>query len=205
MWLIFLIIFALAFSLTYFITTKKTKTSRKNKTWDKNEENTVIHFNNSVKQKNDDDSSNVPVRVIYVRGENNNIETNNQVKRYTKKSLMSVCESHFYEILKKHFSDKYIIQPQVSLSSIIKKEKFYKNEYQNELNRVVDFLILDKNYVPLLIIEINDKTHLQKKRIERDKKVHAICDNADIKIITFWTSYNNDEHYVVNRIKKELS
>ncbi len=122
-----------------------------------------------------------------------------------KQSQISDCEKYFYNVLTKNFSSQYDIRPQVPLSSIIEKEKSFNREYQNELNRVIDFGIFDKEtQQPILLIEINDKTHNTKNRYERDRKVASICENAGIKLITFWTKYDNKEFYIVNRIDKEI-
>ncbi len=126
--------------------------------------------------------------------------------KYTKKeSLTTECENKFYKILKDNFSEKYEIHPQVPLSSIIEKQKNFNKQYQNELYRVIDFGIFSKDSLkPLLLIEINDKTHKTKERIERDNKVKEICDIAIIELLTFWTEYQNTEKYIVNRIKTSL-
>ena len=130
-----------------------------------------------------------------------------KTKIYTKKeSILTECEKYFYDILIKNYKDKYTIIPQVSLSAIIKKEKKFENEYQNELNRIIDFGIFDKtNLRPLLLIEINDKTHLQNNRKERDKKVREICEEAQINIITFWTNSENKENYIIYKINDTLT
>ena len=122
-----------------------------------------------------------------------------------KSSQISDCEKYFYDIFKNEFCNKYEIRPQVPLSSIIEKEKKFDKEYQNELNRIIDFGFFDKDTLkPLLLIEINDKTHFQKNRKARDIKVKSICNNAGIKLITFWTQFDNTKEYIINRIKNEL-
>lgn len=127
-------------------------------------------------------------------------------KYKVKQSQITECEKYFYNVLTKHFSNKYDIRPQVPLSSIIEKEKSFSNEYQNELNRVIDFGIFNKEtQTPLLLIEINDNTHTKSNRIARDKKVKSICESAGIKLITFWTKYDNKENYIISRINKELN
>ena len=56
----------------------------------------------------------------------------------------------------------------------------------------------------ILLIEINDNTHNSKDRIIRDKKVDIILDNADIKLIKFYSNYPNKKDYVKQRIKDEI-
>ena len=134
------------------------------------------------------------------------LEGKEQPKYTIKKSQMSECEKYFYDILTKHFSSDYDIRPQVPLSSIIEKEKSFSREYQNELNRIIDFGLFDKQTTtPLLLIEINDRTHHESKRIYRDQKVKDICEQAGIKLIAFWSEYSNTEQYIVERISKELN
>ena len=145
-------------------------------------------------------------RILGVDDDDEEVEEKDQPKYTIKKSQMSDCEKYFYDILTKHFSSDYDIRPQVPLSSIIEKEKSFSREYQNELNRVIDFGIFNRETSePLLLIEINDKTHNQSNRKERDKKVQFICNSAGIKLITFWTKFDNKEEYIVNRILKETN
>lgn len=125
--------------------------------------------------------------------------------KYQSKQLMSEYEKYFYEILSKNFAQDYIIMPQVNLASIIEKIKDFPTQYQNELYRNIDFGVFDKNSMkPLLLIEINDKTHNQPDRIKRDLKVKEICNQANIKLITFYTKYDNKPNYIISRVKKEL-
>lgn len=127
-------------------------------------------------------------------------------KSYEKKSLMTDYEKYFYDILQRNFESIYFIMPQVNLASVVSKIKSFPNQYQNELFRNIDFGIFDKNSMNLLLlIEINDSTHNQSKRKYRDNKVREICRLANIKLITFYTNYPNNENYVVNRVNNELS
>ena len=140
---------------------------------------------------------------IYV--ENNKEQQNHQNKYKLKTQTITNNEMYFLNIINKHFGYKYLIKDQVPLSSIIEKEKSFANEYQNELNRIVDIGIFDKQTTaPLLLIEINDSTHEQYERKQRDIKVKNICEQAGIKLITFWTNKENKEDYVINRIKINL-
>lgn len=131
-------------------------------------------------------------------------QTNTQTN-YQKQKIMSDYEKYFYNVLTQNFSNDYLIIPQVNLASIIKKIKDFPKQYQNELYRNIDFGIFDKEkMIPILLIEINDKTHKTLERIERDKKVKEICKIAEIKLITFYSKYDNKKEYIITRIKNEL-
>lgn len=122
---------------------------------------------------------------------------------YVLKPLMTAYEYKFYQILKT-LEDKYIIVPQLNLASIVKKMN--NNKYYNELFRNIDFAIFTKDYKKLLLlIEINDETHNQRKRKDRDLKVKKICNDIGVSIMTFYTKYPNEKKYVLNRIEKELN
>ena len=125
-----------------------------------------------------------------------------QQKQYAKKKLLTPTELKFYNAIKKHIPQEYILLPQINLASIITRTDEHK--YQNELFRNIDFAIFDKNYMPIALIEINDKTHKEGKRIARDIKVKEICQSAELPLITFWTDYGINEEYIAKRIKEYI-
>lgn len=121
--------------------------------------------------------------------------------KYTKKNFLTKSELTFYNKLKK-LEPQYKVIPQINLSTIINKPN---SNNRLDLFRNIDFGIFDHNLqTPLLLIELNDLTHNQPDRIRRDKNVKEICNKANIKLITFYTNYPNEENYVLNRIIKEI-
>ena len=89
----------------------------------------------------------------------------------------------------------------LNLASIINKEDSF---YQTELFRNIDFGIFTKSFELVLLIEINDKTHMLAKRRKRDAKVKEILNSCHIPLLTFYTSYPNEKDYVVKRILKKI-
>ena len=129
--------------------------------------------------------------------------TKNEETIYTRKKLMTDYEYKFYNILKE-LQDNYTIVPQLNLAAVVKK--INNNRYYSELFRNIDFAIFDKDCSNLLmLIEIDDSTHNSYKRRQRDEKVNNICHDVGIKILHFYTSYPNEEGYVLNRILKNLN
>lgn len=122
--------------------------------------------------------------------------------KYEKKPIMSDYEIMFYNRMK-DLETEYNIVPQLVLSSVVDKKS--KQKYRSELYRIIDFAIFSKDYSKLLLlIELNDNTHNQRKRKDRDLKVKKICNSAKIRLITFYTKYPNEKDYIINRIKKEI-
>jgi len=115
---------------------------------------------------------------------------------------MTNCEKEFYDKIK-DLEEVYRIIPQINLATIIQKES--NKPYQNELYRNIDFAIFSKDYSKLLLlIELNDSSHNNKKRIIRDKKVKRICYQAGIRLLTFYTNFPNKKEYVIKRILDEI-
>lgn len=121
---------------------------------------------------------------------------------YEKKRLMTFTEKQFHEAIKKAIPENYILLPQVNLATIIRRVD--EHTYQNELYRNIDFAIFNSEYMPLLLIEINDNTHNEIDRRERDRKVKEICQCAQLPIITFWTEYGINEEYIYKTIHKYI-
>lgn len=111
-----------------------------------------------------------------------------------KQALISKSEQAFFAAIKESLPPDYYVFPQINLASFIEKND--NSRYHNELFRNVDFLITSSTYNPLVVIEINDMTHMDAERKERDIKVEKICDEAGVKRITFWTSYGVNNTYI---------
>lgn len=115
---------------------------------------------------------------------------------YEIKPYLTPSEYVFYHKLKS-INTEWIIIPQVPLSAIIKK---VNGRGHNELSRILDFCIFDKNFNLLLAIELNDSSHNKINRIDRDLKVRKILNDCYIKLLTFYTKYPNEQDYVSKRI-----
>lgn len=116
-----------------------------------------------------------------------------------KKSLVTSTERSFLTAIKHILPEDYYLQPQVCLRSVI--ERTDEAYYQNELYKIIDVVIFErKSFKPVLLVEINDETHNQPKRIERDKKVKMICEEAGLPLVTFWTKFGVNENYIQKRI-----
>lgn len=112
---------------------------------------------------------------------------------YHKKDLLTNSEKEFLIKLQDIYNTEYIIQPQIPLGSIVNKDRNLHNKYASELNRYIDFGIFDKNYNLLMLIELQDNTHLQEERKYRDDKVKNICKQANIPLIEIWNKNINNE------------
>lgn len=122
---------------------------------------------------------------------------------YRKKALLTPYEQTFLHKLTPLMERGYIVVPQVNLASVIDRVDGAK--YHNELFRNVDFGVFDSHYTPLLLIELNDRSHKQPARAERDRKVRSIAEAAAIPLLTFYADMPNEPGYVYERIMKSLA
>jgi len=118
---------------------------------------------------------------------------------YKNPYFISLAERSFFNILKTIVEDKYYIFSQVSLNSLLKvnmKGKEYW-EYVNKIRqKSVDFVLVDKtNFNPILVIELDDRSHALKYRKQRDEFSEESLNNAGIKYLRVknQSSYNTTE------------
>lgn len=110
--------------------------------------------------------------------------TDNQVRYSKKPSLLTPLEKEYYSEFCQIFAGKYIVFPQINLASVVNKDT---QGFRNELFRNIDFGVFTAELDLVLLIEINDRSHLRPDRVERDKSVKKICKKAHIPLVTFWT------------------
>jgi len=124
---------------------------------------------------------------------------------YIKKDFMTPHEFEYYKIFKPLESElNIIIQPQVSLISIIQRDTYYGTKYPKELNRLVDFAVFTSDYELILLIEIGDNSHKKRERFIRDFYVKKICKNANIKIINYIPSKFMNNYEAQDYLRNEI-
>lgn len=165
----------------------------------------LIKFLISICKKKNNEHKYIDEDTVYNNPELSYQDSNNEsdITYTSKSSIMTECEKEYFDVIRNIVGESYIVQPQINLASVINKAQGSK--YQNELFRNIDFGIFDCYYNLKLLIEINDSTHERSDRIERDRKVHHICQEAGIPIITFWTKFGVNESYIEKRIREYIT
>ena len=110
---------------------------------------------------------------------------------YVKTPLLTKREWAEYQILK-IAADKngLLICPKVRLLDLVVPKQDAKNSrglMARVMSKHVDFVICDQNMEVVCIIELDDPTHLQQDRIERDQFVDTVLTGAGYKIIHTWS------------------
>lgn len=131
------------------------------------------------------------------------MEENEKYLYAVRASFVTPTERKYLTAIKHILPKECYLQPQVALRSVI--DRTDNAYYQNELYRIIDVCIFDKEtFRPLVLVEINDESHNQPKRIERDKKVKMICEEAGLPLVTLWTKYGINENYIEKRILESI-
>lgn len=117
--------------------------------------------------------------------------------------ILTKTEKEYMNAIKDSLPPEYILLVQQNLSTLVNKTD--NSKFRNELFRNIDFVIVDNNYKILFCIEVNDNTHTQPKRIERDKKVKMILEESGIPLVVFWTKYGINKDYIKTRILETIN
>lgn len=113
---------------------------------------------------------------------------NNYYKQ--KKYITTLNENEFYKVLIEIVKElDLILYSQVSLYAIIQVKNEYKEYdefFDNIKSKSIDFVIVDKKTNKIKIcIELDDNTHKQWKRKQRDKFINKLFDDLKIPLLRY--------------------
>lgn len=122
---------------------------------------------------------------------------------YKRKNLLTENEKRFYKRLKP-ITDKYNLEllTKIRMADIIEvSETVDKNEWSKYFSKIkskhIDFAITDKdNLNILLLIELDDSSHKEKSRIERDNFINQAYISAGIPIARLYYNTSNLEEII---------
>lgn len=108
---------------------------------------------------------------------------NNYSAQYIKKDyLLTATELKFYKLLKTITEElNLIICPQVPLYEIVRNKNF--KDFNKIQSKSIDFVITEPNLKIKLCIELDDSSHYQNKRIQRDEFINKLFNDLDLKLI----------------------
>lgn len=114
-----------------------------------------------------------------------NLEYNYSSRKY----LLTKVELNFFKQLNKLLPQEYLVMSKVRLADIITTKEIGKAKiysFNKIKSKHVDFVVINKECSEiLLVIELNDRTHLQSNRVLRDDFLAKALKNAGIPFKTF--------------------
>ncbi|MCI9286803.1 MAG: DUF2726 domain-containing protein [Clostridia bacterium] len=148
----------------------------------------IISFYKNYKKEN----NNIETTEII----SNNINTKKNINYALQENIFTNNERFFYKILKEiTYSMDLIIMTKVRLADII----YCKNNNYSDFNKIkakhIDFVLIDNNGKIRLLIELDDKSHENYERKQRDKFLNEIFENLKINLLRIPTKniYNIEE------------
>lgn len=122
--------------------------------------------------------------------------------KYEKQRLYNKTEEEVFKLLVQliytHAKGQYKVNGQTSLGELLKTNNKYAFNVINY--KRVDFCIIDKNYLPVAVIEVNGTGHYQNNALERDEIKRAAVESAGIRYIAIRENESKRE-----KLERELT
>ena len=102
-----------------------------------------------------------------------------------RKYFFSAAERSFYEVLRRLLPD-HTVFAKVRLVDVVRVTK-ESSSWRSDLNRIdrkhLDFVLCDRDLAPVLAVELDDSSHDQSDRAERDEFVDQVLAAAKFPIV----------------------
>jgi very-short-patch-repair endonuclease len=122
---------------------------------------------------------------------------------------MSRAEHELFDILIALVGNEYHVFPQIHLATILDHKvvgQKWKSAFRHIDEKSVDFVLCDKRYIrPLLVIELDDKTHEYKDRKDRDIEVERILSGAQIPLLRIENKGTFDKEFIATQLRNYLT
>ena len=118
--------------------------------------------------------------------ENNSQIKKSQYRYYAKSYIMTSRENECFKILNEIFSSKWFVVPQVHLSALLDyrvKGQNWNAAFRHINGKSVDFVLIGKeSYKVICAIELDDSTHSNSDRMERDAEIERMFKDTIIPL-----------------------
>jgi len=109
---------------------------------------------------------------------------------YHGKKVLSTWEQRAIKTLMDQLSPELHLCPQVRLADIVNVESADRSAWRSAFNRIacksVDFVVMDLlTGTPIMVIELDDRSHSRSDRRERDALVDRVLCEASIPLVRF--------------------
>ncbi|HUE99631.1 MAG TPA: DUF2726 domain-containing protein [Anaerolineales bacterium] len=111
--------------------------------------------------------------------------------------LLSPAEANFYRIIKQMVGEHLLIFPKMGLKEflLITDQSNFQSYYNRIDRKHVDFLLCDPNtFQPVFAIELDDASHRQAERGQRDTFVETILAGANLPLVRVPVRASYDTH-----------
>lgn len=130
-------------------------------------------------------------------------EEEKEVAYRKNKYFLSDAEKNSFFVLKP-IADRHnlIIFSKVRLLDLFFVPRYDRSSRSRIIQKHVDFVLCEpRNIDPVCAIELDDSSHKQESRIERDDFVNQVFDSAGLPLIRIKNSYSYDPQNIEEKIK----
>ena len=126
-------------------------------------------------------------------------------------SILTPAEKHFYKVLSSIYKDEFIIMAKVRLADIVKvspniRKKHWWGYFSKISQKHLDILILEKsNLSTLCAIELDDKSHEKRERVQRDTFVNQVMAQTGIPLYRFSVKRRYDRAEIAHVLNECLN
>ncbi|EHH1238174.1 DUF2726 domain-containing protein [Vibrio parahaemolyticus] len=181
--------------IVYLFTKKGKKPKRRLNEWEQGaavrRPNSVHSFEPKVVEKNP--------KIVEVALPKTGNKTNS-VPHKKSTYLATKTERRFYRVLQELIPDEYVIHSQVSLMALVQPTNFKDNS--RTWAKRMDYVITDRDTKVLAVIELDDSSHRQKKRQERDIYVNNAL-NGHHPLLRFEARSSYDKTHIATVLERD--
>ncbi|EPU5971557.1 DUF2726 domain-containing protein [Vibrio alginolyticus] len=127
-------------------------------------------------------------------------KTPNPVPHKKSTYLATKTERRFYKVLQELIPDDYVIHSQVSLMALVQPINFKDNS--RTWAKRMDYVITDRDTKVLAVIELDDSSHRQRKRQERDIYVNNAL-NGHHPLLRFEARSSYDKTHIATVLERD--
>lgn len=133
---------------------------------------------------------------------------------YIRTPLLTDAELRFFDVLSDALSERYYLLTQVRLANLVKVKQrsgtFFWKQFSPIGMKCVDFVIVQRNTMrPLLVVELDDRSHQLAERRRRDVFVDQVLNSVELPVLHWPTqlqySKSDLSHAVALKLKKAYS
>ncbi len=134
---------------------------------------------------------------------------NNSYEYRKKEFLLTRSEHEFYDSLIQAVGHKFYVFPQIHLDALANhkiKGQNWLAAFRHINEKSVDYVLCDKSYIsPRLVIELDDSSHDDLDRQERDEVVEGILAEINLPLLRIRNYGNFNSSELARQIKTKLS
>ena len=126
-------------------------------------------------------------------------------------SILTAPEQRFYKVLQSALGGRALIMSKVRIADLIKvRRTIARRNFWRHFSKIsqkhIDFVLVDpRTFETLCLIELDDKSHARRNRVQRDQFVNRIMAQTGIPLYRFPVRRHYNAAEILNTLSPALS